>query len=443
MSSSRRGPRSLLLLHISDIHLREQEISSSQDVDEDLRAQLLSDVGRCGLPEGTRIDAILVTGDVAHGGKKIEYESARVWLHKLCEQVQCPKSQVWVVPGNHDIDRAAHTKNVMLRDMHNAIRKAPDPADALSERLREQLSAEALLSPLDEYNTFAQQFGCDTTVEKVFWESSDNEDDLVLNDGSHLRLRGINSSILSGKTGDNGPPQGPATEVVGLTQVQLRDEQEGICYLTLCHHPCEWLLDGDVAEDHLTSRAKIQLFGHKHRQRVRKVDDSLVVGAGALHPSRGEKGWEPRYNVLRLEVGGDPAGNRRLIVEVYQRGWKPADTTFGKVIDSDGAYPRKFELELKPWSPPDPEDAGTSLSAESESQSDAGSTEGTSMSTREIVFRFFDLSYPIRMQILITLKLLRDDDTGIADSELIRRVVARARDNSQLAELGDAIKSAS
>lgn len=440
-----RGPRKLVLLHLSDIHLREGELASGQDLDEDIRSRLLADIPRCGLPDNAVVDAVLITGDLAFGGKEPEYKLARTWLQTLCAKVGCPESQVWVVPGNHDADRDALTKNASLRDMHTVIRKETDPAQALGDRLREEAGAQTLLLPFAAYNKFAEQYGCETTGESVFWESSDEEDDLILNDGSHLRLRGIHTAILSDKSGDNGPPKGPATEVVGIKQVQLRDEVEGICYLTLCHHPPEWLLDGDVVQDHLTSRARIQLFGHKHRQRVRRIDNSVVLGAGALHPSRGEADWQPRYNILRLEVR-EQASHRTLHVEVYQRAWKPGDTHFGKDVDADGKYPKTFEVALGPWSPPEPKGQGDAAAHVAGIAASAAPPPDNivtpPIATKDLVFGLFAMSFPIRMQIFVRLGLLDDADTGITDGELIKRAIRRARVRNQLSDLAAAIEAA-
>jgi hypothetical protein len=65
----------LVLLHLSDIHLRKEEIESTEDLDDDIRAKLLHDLGRS-IPTGLDVDAILVTGDLAFGGKEIEYSNA-------------------------------------------------------------------------------------------------------------------------------------------------------------------------------------------------------------------------------------------------------------------------------------------------------------------------------------------------------------------------------
>ena len=149
---------------------------------------------------------------------------------------------------------------------------------------------------------------------------------------------------------------------------------------------------------------------------------------------------------MRLEVRGDSA-HRVLHVDVYQRGWKPNDTHFGKETDADGKYPTPFQLNLGPWSPPPTAigPAGRSVTplvptaalAESEANTDE-----KLMSVRELVFGLFALSYPSRMRIFVSLKLLEDADTSISESELVKRAVSRARDRNQLTELNTAIEEA-
>lgn len=436
-----RGPRKLVLLHLSDIHLRKDVIESTQDLDDDIRTKLFHDVAQSDIPANIPFDAILVTGDIAFGGKEAEYESARQWLKKLCEKINCPESHVWVVPGNHDVDREVIDHSTIVCDLHTAIRSSSDPAYALSHRLVDNVAAQTLLSPFAEFNNFAKQFQSETTAESVYWESMDEEDDLALNDGSYLRLRGINSSLISDRTGDHGPPNGPPTEVVGLKQVQLRDEDPGVCYLTLCHHPPDWLLDGVDVTYHLNGRARIQLYAHEHRQKVSVANDSLMLGAGALHPNRGEANWEPRYNILCLEVIGQ-ATNRKLRVEVYARVWKREDAQFGKDIDTGGTYPRVFELPLKSWiSPQSPSTATTPVTKPKTTQTTYQTT-ATMTSSRDLMFKLFDLSYPTRMRILIDLHLIEEGDIGISDGELAKRAIRRAREKNQLLLLKTAIMAA-
>lgn len=63
------------------------------------------------------------------------------------------------------------------------------------------------------------------------------------------------------------------------------------------------------------------------------------------------------------------------------------------------------------------------------------------ISIHGFVFDFFALSYADRMQPLVSLQLLDGTDTGISDSELVKRVIQRARDRKQLLQLEGAIRA--
>ena len=46
------------------------------------------------------------------------------------------------------------------------------------------------------------------------------------------------------------------------------------------------------------------------------------------------------------------------------------------------------------------------------------------------------------MQIIVNLKLLDDADTGVSESELVKRAIRRARERDQLSQLEGAINAA-
>lgn len=415
--------RPLVLIHLSDIHLSERELHGSQDLDVDLRRKLLADLKDPALPVGQGVDGILVTGDISFAAKVSEFDSARAWLKKLCEQVRCHPSHVWAVPGNHDASWDAISQTTL--DIHEIIRTA-NSADRLRDRLNDPTSASALLEPFANFNLFARHFASSTEAHAVWWES----DVLRLNDGSVLRLRGLNSALVSDKRDQ---ALGRPCQVVGQKQLHLSDDDDGVAYLTLCHHPPRWLLDEASAEDYLNTRARIQLYGHDHRHRARQVDNSLIVFAGALHPERDETEWEPRYNVMAVHVrSGHP---RELVVRLFPRVWKKATVAFG----ADDPY-QPFVLKLPPWQAP----ATTATDSPALPEAaEAPVAEATMAATlRDIVYDFFELPYPTRMSVVISLDLLREEDEGISDSDLVKRILRRATDNGSLDTLAEELRKA-
>lgn len=423
----------LVLVHLSDIHIRYRDISGDYDLDADLRNELKRDLSDL-LPSLHHVNGILVTGDTAFAGKRGEYEAASGWLGDLCTILACHPENVWVVPGNHDIDRSVITGSVLLQQARHTLRPSdPNSVDELVSRyLTDGQAGPLLLSPLEEYNRFAVRFGCTTAHDGLVWE-----DDLKLNDGSILRLWGINSALVSDETDDTGNNK----LIVGTKQA-LPPRDDGVAYLTLCHHPPNWLLDNHRVEDGLNSRAIIQLFGHEHRQRVHTVSDSLRVYAGALHPSRDEPGWNPRYNVLCLCVEGT-GDERKLSVNVWARVWNPSTSRFVPEYSTEGEPFYEFALPLDAWVQEVHTERLdlTDTSDEERQRPDVEKERARMKPTRQLVYRFFSLPYSQRMEVALDLHLVSDEDEGLGDTERFKKVLLRAKDQGLLDKLQELVEA--
>ncbi|MBK9392612.1 MAG: metallophosphoesterase [Uliginosibacterium sp.] len=93
------------LLHLSDIHFRSPDCENpTTDINQPYRTHLVQDVVEL-CRAGGRVDAILVGGDIAYKGAPEEYKVARAWLLDLAHQCGCDPDGIYVVPGNHDVDR--------------------------------------------------------------------------------------------------------------------------------------------------------------------------------------------------------------------------------------------------------------------------------------------------------------------------------------------------
>ena len=87
-------------LHVSDFHFK---AGDSYDRDVVLRALVRSVADH--RANGRRVDLVFATGDVAHSGKEAEYRAATEFFDALIEAVGVEKRQLFVIPGNHDVDR--------------------------------------------------------------------------------------------------------------------------------------------------------------------------------------------------------------------------------------------------------------------------------------------------------------------------------------------------
>ncbi|MBK9261615.1 MAG: HipA N-terminal domain-containing protein [Polyangiaceae bacterium] len=97
-------PRTVTLLHLSDLHFGRYHRFSSDGGQDSLLERLRVDLDGLRANEGLRPDLIIVSGDLAEYGKKAEFERATRFLQKLSQTLELPARRVVIVPGNHDIN---------------------------------------------------------------------------------------------------------------------------------------------------------------------------------------------------------------------------------------------------------------------------------------------------------------------------------------------------
>jgi predicted phosphodiesterase len=421
----------LVFLHLSDIHFSRRS-STNYDPDLDLRRELVADAKR--MKEKVKVcSGILVSGDIAFSGKTEEYNKARDWLRELCKQLECSEESVWVIPGNHDVDRDAIRKSGMIQDKHQKLRTGDAMKGELEHemlRLHEDTEAfESLHRPLAGYIKFAGGYACKPKSGLLYWE-----DDLPLSDGSKLRIRGCNSAIAS--RGDPADDENTNRLVVGRQQI-LPPNEDGVTHLLMCHHPLDWLHDRDALKDSLKARTKVALFGHKHIQRVDRLNGTLLVMAGAVHPDRSEGGWQPRYNYLGLSVALH-AGQRQLTVDLWPRSWDDVNKVFRAEFDKDGSDHQVYLLPLPAWEPP----PKAAVPAEESSGSGTAVTgEGKIVSPkRRLVYRFHGLPYVRKLEVVTKLKLVSDEDQDLKEEDRYPLYFRRAEENGILDQLWAAVE---
>ncbi|MDQ3816181.1 MAG: metallophosphoesterase [Acidobacteriota bacterium] len=261
----------MLFIHLSDIHFRYGTSNTSYDLDDVIRHELMLDaVSECRRLGG--VYGVLITGDIAFAGKANEYTIAYNWLDELCRSTGCPFNHVLTVPGNHDVDRSKIKDVPLARMLHKQLRETPlsELHDAMKVTLENAQSRDLLFALLEDYNSFATKFGCCSTASPLYWVRN-----LPLNDGSILRLWGLNTVLVSDETDTNKNETGKLL----LSNFQTNFKRDdGVVYLTLGHHPLDWLRDQENVEDWFDKHARIQLFGHRHVQRVKPIADNIRIG---------------------------------------------------------------------------------------------------------------------------------------------------------------------
>ena len=426
----------MLMLHISDIHFKSPEcLDPAQDPDLAVRTRMMRDlaqqVGMLG-----EVGAILIGGDVAYKAAPEEYETAWNWIQQLAAISGCPKERIFVVPGNHDVDRAIIKKNVPTQSAQNMVASATlaNKEWRLAQQLADETSGQSLLMPHSAYNDFAAPLGCQIWPHKPFWVQ-----DVELDGGVTLRVYGLTSTLLSGKYGENDDPR---DLYLGPRQTVL-DPVPNTANLVLVHHPIDWLADGDAVDDALTTRAAFHLFGHKHRQRA-VMAEYVRIGAAAVNPSRNEQPYQPGYNLIGLEVTG--AGtDRHIYVELRQRRLQDNPEIFIPIQNAQGGDVFYTRIPV-PVEAPLPS-VGTALVAaqlsavqpaaeaiEQEAEAAMGEAE-----TRDLLYRFWRLTSGQRRGIAQKLNLLEEGDMKLPEPERYGRVFIRAGERNLINDIAAAV----
>lgn len=428
----------MLLLHISDIHFQHPLCDTNMDPNRPFRTELVRDVrSRCA-SLGKNVDALLVTGDIAYAAKQEEYQAAHKWLLEVAEASACTLERLFVVPGNHDVNRQANAQRAAIQNVHHAIlskTKAEDLERQFLRQFNDPDAGHALFASLEAYNLFAAPFSCNVyPKEKLFWVQ-----DIELEHTVKLRLFGLTSTLLSGVDGQDDKPR--HNLFLSPFQTQL-DPEDNVVNAVLSHHPPDWFLDADDIEDAVKSRATLHFFGHRHRQRCDCNTNYIRFSAAAVNPDRHEAGWEPGYNLIDIHVaryGAEYCLEVVAHVFVWQtdpNGFRPkrfkdADYQIHKLPIRTRQLASVAVTETAHEGESSPMEAGTAVVNEIVNLEATMSDEHT----RNIVLRFWKLRASERREVATTLDLIEASEIALPEAERYDRALRRASEIGLLDQL--------
>lgn len=429
------------ILHISDIHFRAPQCLDA-DTDQDLpyRTRLERDLVKRVANVGT-IDAILVGGDVAFQADPREYCVARQWLLDLAAMCGCDKDRIMVVPGNHDVNRKS-CEDAPTMNAHAMIATASDNNREwmLGKQLGHNVTAQALLHGHAAYNDFARVMNCQVYPGRLYWKQ-----EVDLGPGVKLRIHGLTSTLLSGRDGKDDPK---GSLYLSGFQTTL-DPAPNVVNMTICHHPPDWLLDGDDVEDKLSGRAMFQVFGHKHRQRVTREASYVRWGAGAVNPSRSERQFEPGYNIIELEVAGKGLA-RQIDVRSHMFKYQSNPEGFFPIRDENGSevfrHSINFPAEADRVSAAAMrliEAGGVAEAVKVEEvvatvATDAEASMGNKR-TRHLIDRFWDLDSSARREIALSLGLITKEEIQLPEAQRYGAALIRAAERNLIDRLDEMV----
>ncbi len=315
-------------LHISDIHLNTQQVYDEKIVLD----ELLKDINNCIQKNDLQPDFIVVTGDISFSSKPEEYKLAKEFFDDLLKTTRVPKDRLYIVPGNHDVDRNS------LTSLSLGASNVLTDRSKTNESLGNEKARSFILGRFHNYQNFINEY---FDGQEIHFDENEYFYVKTINvAGSKIGILGLNSSWLSSSDDDCGKLQ------LGERQIrQALDDSTDVDFrVALLHHPFEWLRDfehGHV-DALLIDNCYFILSGHMHRQGILELttpdSKAVIIPAGASYESRN---YSNSYNFVKLNLEEQ---NGTIYFRIYSdnRGgfWTLDATSFRNV--KDGTYP--FQL---------------------------------------------------------------------------------------------------
>lgn len=299
-----------VFVHLSDIHFGQEKDGGTDAANADAKMRLIEDarvqVGKL----GCTANGVIVTGDIAFSGQEHQYAMAAQWLAQLTDAIGCDRTDVQMIPGNHDIDRKKITNTI--DSVLFSIREGGD--HWLDRHLDNPGDCAALYGRFDAYKGFALDYRCELDLNGGISKSAR----LDLAPGRAIRFVRLNSALIC----SGHPEEGKL--ILGARQRMLPIDV-GVENIVLSHHPLNWFQDSDKARGYLRGRARVFISGHEHFPNldIEDVEDGcqvMMLAAGATAPDEVNEKFTYKYNILTFEWDEQQDA---LAVTVDPRTWNP------------------------------------------------------------------------------------------------------------------------
>lgn len=344
------------ILQISDIHWTKRK---HWDADfPGMKNRFLVDIKEY-IEAGNEIDYIFICGDIAFKGVTEEYDKALEFIDKICGIIGCTRQEVFVVPGNHDLNRnAAGCKTREMIDASLAF--APNNDCFLDDVVLKSGSLRKdLFAAFTDYNTFANKFFCQEELmnkcitgkledtigdsDELFYESR-----LIKKVGDiDVSIRGVNTALNCDGWDWNEEYKEGHIQMLPRRAYVMENERKQEVRIIMGHHPRPFLTSRAEVKEYLDNHYHIQLFGHVHKQYIGE-GNCVMVQSGAFDPPKGGKAdkYLPVYNIIEISQ----KDSTHVIVKGKSQIWDK-----NKFVNNEkGSFEKEIEIErnVNKWGTP-------------------------------------------------------------------------------------------
>ena len=320
-------------LHVSDFHFRPVD---SYDRNAVLQA-LVEAVDRF-RQQGRKPDLIFATGDIGYSGQAGDYQSAGQFFNALLLAAGLEKRHLFVVPGNHDVDRKGGKglcRTLSSSDEADHYFDPDEPAPHIEKRLR---------NFVDWYNNYfdgIRRFPEDTTCGPV---------ELVIVDHFRLAVLPLNSALFCCADDDHAKLW-LGHRCLKTAVASLKDKYADL-NLALIHHPLHWLAGEEASKVNATLEETVDVLlrGHLHEN---EAGTWTTVSGAMLHLAAGAAYQTRHYPNRALYVTVDQGESRIFpihYVDSPREAWVHDTSLFFEASNGEGVLtlPRRAKSRAVP-----------------------------------------------------------------------------------------------
>jgi len=263
-------------LHLSDMHISAKGTFDQKLIHEAFINDLADQLNN----QNIMLDFIFFTGDVTLTASNEDYKFALTFFERLCKRIGFDKKNLFIVPGNHDVNRYQVSK--VLDDNRRKLETREDIRGIFDN---EEL-LDRYLARFDNYSQFVSElYGISFRMNSENYYFAEKRTVSNLDFG----IIGLNSAWASygGRNDCNN---------IYVSEVQLKEAMDKVdctsIKIVLLHHPLAWLYEEDRTdiENLFYQNCNIILHGHLHRpdfQIANSFKGQLVtIPAGAIFTGR-------------------------------------------------------------------------------------------------------------------------------------------------------------
>lgn len=335
------------ILQISDIHWTKRK--HWNDDYEGMKSRFLNDIKEY-IEAGNEIDYIFICGDIAFKGVTDEYDKALEYIDSICKIIGRKREDVFVVPGNHDLNRSA--SGAQIREMIDAsLSFGPNNDNILDEVvLKSETLRNVLFAAFSDYNTFANNFFCqeelmNKCITSAGKESINDKDDLFYQAKLQKKvgdfdvvIRGVNTALNCDKWDWNEDNTQGHFQMLPRRAYVLEKEEKQEIRILMAHHPLPFLTSSVRVQEYIDNHYQIQLFGHVHIQSI-GGGNRVMVQSGAFDPPKGGKieKYLPVYNIIEIRQ----KDATHIVVQGISQIWDK-----NKFVDNrEGCFEKEISVE--------------------------------------------------------------------------------------------------